>query len=380
MMDLLPLREVKASFPEFTAQLAQSWVKFCPWLGRPIATGTDPGNRHGRTYSLADLRAAFDARRTEPLPDEFSDKDGRWVWLQTLRQSDEFAIAATSVMDWQERGHEALGGKLQVRREWYWPIGGLCHRRDYVRAEDLEMILAHRADDTELPDDWAPLREAERVLSAPTLIKYSRSTHYRRKGMGMPLPLLGRPIKTSVRKVITNRQTVWRTFYWRPDITRLTAALWATWRQARDEYDIPSSTLDAAVRRGDVKRQKFAVAPAQGRPSEQQFFRRSDLDRLARGRQTPTPRTPQEAARRTLTLGDAINAVKRSKSIVSRWAKERPQMVATRDGGGRAVLLYADILSDVAVKKGARFASSQVDPTEAQIEAAKARIRAQKDH
>jgi hypothetical protein len=331
--------QLRARGLDVTGNHLRAWSVHCPSLGRAIAFEDDPGNPRNRKYLFRDVRKALESRNLEPLPDEFTDAAGRWMWASLLPNKC-YKFSRMALYNWSENGCAGLDGqKLRIRTEHSWH-GGSYKRRDFVRAEDLDRIIRWKADSKKIEDQhWMSHKEASSHLSATFLTTYSDSRHHRRNRVGVPHPLLGRTIKTELRDEVTNGQTVSKLYLWRADILKLIQrperAAWATWREAQDEYNLPHGLVRIAVRQGKIQMKKFPGPATQSRPVMQQYFYRPHLEAMAAQRVAKASlpvatevedRSSTDAAGRWLPTAEAENRVGVRSTFFTVWRKKCPHL------------------------------------------------------
>ena len=109
---------------------------------------------------------------------------------------------------------------------------------------------------------------------------------------------------------------------------------------------------------------------------ENKLMIRDSRDRIIGRKTAPATldTTAGLATQPTCSLADAALSTKRSKTRVSEWCKEFPDMVALKIGG-RVARIYTGELHKVAAIKQARTASSTKDPSPEQIAARAKKIR-----
>ena len=350
-------REIRRIYPSFTYRISSSWSVFCPLLaGRPQKKRRrirwTPAGKRKRRYSFRDVDEAFQNRDFGPAQDDFENKLGHWIWTNLLRQDVQKERgkpvvkrpALETVADWNQNGHPAFAnkpGKPQIITRYFWPEGGQCHSRDYVRVEDLDKVEKFVADADGRAKDahWMDRAESESLVYKTTRAKFSDHTHHNRRRRGVPHPALGRTIKTEVVKAIVNGKRVSQVWRWREDVNKVRSfemnaeekKKWATFKNFKT-YCVSLAQVLKAVERGEVGTYDFPAVPERSRHDEQtrRHFFREHLKALGERIKAKKDRG------RPATVGKAFFSIPyepdwpSSHSPVKVWDEEQTNQIALR--------------------------------------------------
>jgi hypothetical protein len=195
---------------------------------------------------MPQIKSATTGPTAEPV-DEFEDARGRWIWIEAA--CERYGLSPSTLAEWRGRGSPWLApSSPRLRKLQTCKRGGDGRRsRTYVLVTEVERIVATLAATSAADVGWLSMPEAIRVFGVSEGLL---TTYAVRK----PHPLLGRKIRSELRKYPDGRRSVRRRFYLVADLQKIAAArdtgrkatvvgAWVSTPDATDKYGYGSPTL-----------------------------------------------------------------------------------------------------------------------------------------